>query len=86
MSEEPFVEETARAVGAISSQSNHQTNHIIMDNVYTLEVSIRKTNTTTGSVEHEASVVSRNLTLAETIDMQEPLLTVIGGWVKQDAE
>lgn len=53
---------------------------------YRLEISIRKTNEQTGSVEHEASVASNNLTLAETIDMQKPLLEVIGSWVSQDAQ
>lgn len=53
---------------------------------FKLEVSIRKTNQSTGCVEHEASVSSNNLTLAETIQMQEPLLQVLGGWVKEDAE
>lgn len=54
--------------------------------VFTLELSVTKTNQVTGKVEHSATVKSHNLTLAETIDMQAPLLQVLGSWVKEDAE
>ena len=53
---------------------------------YTLEVTIAKTNQKTGGSEHTANVKSQNLTLAETIAMEAPLIDVLGAWVAADAE
>lgn len=52
---------------------------------YSLRVVVQKLDRT-GKIEHEATATSHNLTLDETKAMQDPLLQVLGSWVKDDAE
>lgn len=53
---------------------------------YKLNLTLVKTNQETGEVEDQVCVSSQNLSLDETIKMRAPLIDVLAGWNKEDAE
>jgi len=56
-----------------------------MDPLYTLEVAITKTEQAEPSLlQHSIVIKSCNLSLANTIEMQNELAPALLGWLKQD--